>query len=140
MSRLGSRSGRTFILVLGLVAALSMLLVTGAPAKKKHKRKQAASPISISITGGSGQFLDFAGAVSSKSAKCIRDRRVELSFVSEQTGIPSHAGNPTTDDAGNWVLTHVGHHGGEGRYFASIGKVTRGKVTCKASQASVPFP
>lgn len=141
MSKLGTSAGRAAICALGLVVILSMLLVAGAPAKKhKHKPKRVASQVSISITDANGQLLDFAGSVTSKSAKCLSGRTVELSFVPSQTGIPSHRGNPSTDDQGNWALAHVGHHGGEGRYFASIGKVSRGKVACKAAQSSIAFP
>ena len=127
----------TLLRLLGLVALLSTATAAIAPAKKK--RKTVATQISISVTGSHGQFLDLAGKVSSSSAKC-RSRTVNIDFFSNQTGIASHRGNPTSDSAGNWVLAQVGHHGGPGSYVASVRKVTRGRVTCKPAQASVAFP
>jgi len=137
MSHRGSYAKRA-ILTLGLIALLSTATAAIAPAKK-GKRRTVATQISIAVTGTSGQFLDLAGKVSSGNAKC-RSRTVNVDFFSEQTGIASHRGNPTSDSAGNWTLAHVGHHGGSGSYVASVRKVTRGNVTCKPAQASVPFP
>lgn len=97
--------GRNIRTVLSLAIVLALGLgVFASQAAGKVKRFKTGATIEFSHPDA----YRFAGDVTSKKSKCVRNRSVEVRYVTEFDPEERVLGTTTTDDAGHWQIDHSG--------------------------------
>ncbi len=104
-------------------------------AAAKKKTVKTASSFGLTKYGGEAAL----GRVSSKNAKCVKNRKVKLYLVRpgksrKLVGMDKKTGSPSGNGDGYWVIP-VNLKVGK-KYQAVVSKRVVGKITCKAYTTS----
>ena len=105
--------------------------------KKAKKAKRAKTTSSFGMTKAGGKAA--LGTVSSKNAKCIKNRKVKLFQIRpgksrKLVGVDRKTGKPAGDGDGFWIIRTNLKLGRT--YQAVVTKRVVGKVTCRAYKSS----
>ena len=103
--------------------------------KKKTKKIKTSSSFGMTKVGGRAAL----GTVSSKKAKCVKNRKVKLFLIrpgksKKLIGVDRRTGKPAGNGAGYWVIPAKLKMGK--KYQAVVTKRVVGKLTCKAYRSS----
>lgn len=116
-------------------SALSVASAVKAAKKAKKKKVKTTSSFGMTKYGGEAAL----GTVSSKNAKCVKNRKVKLFQIRpgkspKLVGVDRKTGKPSGNGAGYWVIP-VNLKVGK-KYQAVVTKRVVGKITCKAYKSS----